>query len=314
VYIKKSPGFPQPQQTIIINVTIADVTNLNSWEMKISFDSRILNCEGIIIPSDNIFRGYSTFNHSEIKNDEGIVRIFCATDAGYAASGSGTLCQIRFTCLDFGATNLHFVDPSLPGGCYLHDPSIPAVEIPFDAVDKVIEVVPSNSQVFHFTHTQGSTTYYINVIANKTATTFSHNYAFKEMSFNLTGTQSTIGFCLVEIPKALLNNTVLALINDSPYRMFSQSFNTLPENSTYCIPSFPYTQTRNSVKIKIRLTIPGDLTGDRTTDISDVALAAFGFGVGPGHPRWYDAADINFDNFIDITDIAAVAFYFGESM
>ncbi len=57
----------------------------------------------------------------------------------------------------------------------------------------------------------------------------------------------------------------------------------------------------------------GDVNGDSTIDIRDMAEAAIGFGSYPGHPRWNPAADVNQDRRIGIADIALIAKSFGTT-
>jgi hypothetical protein len=312
VYITQQYELLQPAQTCTINVTIANITNLNAWQIKLSFNPKILNCQAVYIPDDNIFRGYTTWNHSEVDNTIGYVKIFCAIQGTDSVAGSGTMCQIEFKCLTLGVSGLNFVDVNSFYGCYLQDPAY--TFIPFEAIDGRIKVVPYNSQVYPFTVIQGGQIYYVNVITNLTATSLQYNEALMEMSFDITGTLYNIGFSVVEIPKKLLNNTLLILIDDNPHRIFSQSFLTLAENTTHSFPFFKHNQTQNTLKIKVRQTVPGDITGDRVTDISDVAFAAWSYGSTPAEPRWCSVADINDDEMIEITDVSFIAFYYGNSM
>lgn len=63
-------------------------------------------------------------------------------------------------------------------------------------------------------------------------------------------------------------------------------------------------------KIKVRMF--GDIDGDDTIDIRDVAAAAKAFGSYPEHSKWNPAMDLNMDNKIDIRDIVIVAANFGK--
>ncbi len=57
----------------------------------------------------------------------------------------------------------------------------------------------------------------------------------------------------------------------------------------------------------------GDLNGDRTVDIFDLAMVAAAFNSTPESPNWNQDADVNDDRNIDIFDLTVVALRFGES-
>jgi len=63
----------------------------------------------------------------------------------------------------------------------------------------------------------------------------------------------------------------------------------------------------------VKIKIPGDINGDGTVDIKDIAIVAIAFGSFPGHPRWNPQADLYKDGKIDIRDIAIVARNFGKT-
>jgi len=67
--------------------------------------------------------------------------------------------------------------------------------------------------------------------------------------------------------------------------------------------------TDGHVKIKI----PGDINGDSTVDIKDIAIVALAFGSYLGHGKWNPEADLYKDDKIDIRDIAIVASNFGKT-
>lgn len=78
--------------------------------------------------------------------------------------------------------------------------------------------------------------------------------------------------------------------------------------------------TTNNVFVDgvLKIRIVGDINGDGTVDITDVATAAKAFGSKPGNPRWNPDADITGnkylvpDGVVDIMDIALIAKNFGK--
>ena len=55
----------------------------------------------------------------------------------------------------------------------------------------------------------------------------------------------------------------------------------------------------------------GDLNGDWTVNISDIAIVASAFAALPGGHRWNPIADVNNDGTVNIVDLTIVARVFG---
>lgn len=56
----------------------------------------------------------------------------------------------------------------------------------------------------------------------------------------------------------------------------------------------------------------GDVNGDGSVDIKDLAIIGQAFGANPGEAKWKPEADVNLDNTIDIRDMAITAKNFGK--
>jgi len=115
-------------QSLTVNITIQDVTDLCSWQMMLSYNPHILNCTDVFIPDDNIFSGYSTTFGLEIDNANGSLVIFNGIWATTGVDGSGKLCSITFQALTPGISAFSF----LSGG-YLRDSENDP--IPFELID-----------------------------------------------------------------------------------------------------------------------------------------------------------------------------------
>jgi hypothetical protein len=308
-----------PRQTVQLlneifnlNVTVSDVTNLNAWQITISFNPEILNCTNISIPSDNIFAGYNTFNATAVNNTIGKVTVFCALEGTAGINGSGKLVTIKFKGKNIGVSSLNFLNlmQIQLDGTYLQDPNYNI--IPSQFTIGITEIVSSDFQLNLFDVTQNANVFKVGIRTNSTITNFQFNQTFKELNFNATGSTGTGGCSIVTIPKALFNDTLLVLLDGTPTQIFISSLKTLPENSTHCFTYFNYTHsTRN---IKIRRTLPGDLTGDRKVDVKDVALVAKAFGSAPGWSRWNPLADLDHNYKIDVKDVAFVAKNYGKTL
>lgn len=63
----------------------------------------------------------------------------------------------------------------------------------------------------------------------------------------------------------------------------------------------------------INIAVSGDLNGDGSIDIYDIAIVAVTFGSTPVDANWNPNADVNDDGIVDIFDIVVVALHFGET-
>ena len=283
-------------QSFTLNTSITNVTSLNAWQLYLLFNPAILNCTGISIPSDSIFAPYVIDIFMTIfNNTAGYIRAFCGLNGTMGASGSGTLCQIGFTCKTPGTAILSIADKmQAPMGSYLQDPNYNL--IPFDTVDGVIEVSSPGFQRNTFNVTQNSTVYPVIVLSNSSITSFSYNDTLKTMKFDASGPAGTTGLTIVTVSKQLLDGTFAVLVNDTAIS------NALTGNQTHNFISFAY--THSTEHIKILLTVEGDVNGDRTVDMLDISMVIDAFMTAPGDTRWNPLADINKDNVVDMLDIS----------
>jgi len=283
-------------QSITLNISVTNVTNLNAWQLYILFNPAILNCTGVSIPSDNIFASYAIDIFMTIfNNTAGYVRAFCGLNGTMAVSGSGTLCQITFMCKAPGIAVLSIADKmQAPMGSYLQDPNYNL--IPFDTIDGVIEVSGQGFQRNVFNVTQNSTTYPVIVLSNSSITSFNYNYTLKTMRFDASGSAGTTGLTFVTVSKQLLDGIIAVLVNDTAIS------NALVANQTHNFISFAY--THSTQHIKILLTIQGDVNGDRMVDMLDISIIIDAFMTSPNDAKWNPLADINKDNVVDMLDIS----------
>jgi len=101
-------------ETFTVNVTISNVTDLYTWQIKLSFDPTILNCTGAWYPSDNVLAGKETVTVNPVINEtEGYVLYGCCLlgVAQETFNGNGTLCQIQFKAVSPGNSSLEFSGP-----------------------------------------------------------------------------------------------------------------------------------------------------------------------------------------------------------
>lgn len=301
-----------PSQLFSTDVTVTSVTGLNSWQVVLSFDYNSLTCTDAFVPSDNIFAGQAYFAPTPIiDNTHGRITIFCSLEGeGASASGTGKLCTLSFQSISIGASSLTFINvmKKAINGTYLLDPD--GVMIPFGADNGAVEIVAPSFQPNAFTVIKNAQSYYVTIWTNSTIDSFYYDDGYKELGFNATGPTGTGGVCIVEIPKDLLDGSLIALVDNIGVSAFSPTIGTLPENGTCSFTYFAFSHSTKNVKI--RLTITADLNGDRRVDISDVARVSAGYGTLPDYPKWNPVADIDHNLKVDIRDLAIVSANFGH--
>jgi hypothetical protein len=132
------------------------------------------------------------------------------------------------------------------------------------------------------------------------------------LRFNVTGTTGTKGAVIVEIDKHVLNGSLITLLSNVALTTSSPTLGTLPQNGTYCFPYFNFTYNASTKNIKIRLTVTGDLNGDRRVDVIDLAIESRAYGTVPGMSKWNPVADVDRNLKVDVKDLAIVSRSFGS--
>jgi hypothetical protein len=64
----------------------------------------------------------------------------------------------------------------------------------------------------------------------------------------------------------------------------------------------------------VRVTIPGDLNGDGTVDLTDFGILQRAWGSSPGMSNWDPRADINGDGVVDLSDFGVMQMNWGTSL
>ncbi len=148
--------------------------------------------------------------------------------------------------------------------------------------------------------------YPVRINCSSTVASFNFDASLRQMSFNVTGPPSSLGFCSVTIPKALLSGDFAVFVDDELVTC------TQAENATHTFTYFTYAHSTG--KVRILVPIPGDLNVDGDVDIFDIVLAASSYGVTPDDPNWNPLADLAPPwEIINIYDIVTLASYYEKS-
>jgi hypothetical protein len=307
IYVAPKNSYPAIGGSFNVTIRIDNVTNLNAWQIGLTFNPIVLECTGVFIPVNNLFAGYATINPlPAIDNTIGQVVKFLAIESPtIGINGSGNLVLIQFQSKAAGYSALNFTPNHFgtPYGTYLQDNSAQPKSIPFDSIGGLVEAGSPTV----FTATKGGQQYNVTIFSNSTqVTAFNFNETTSEIAFNVTGPSGTVGSACAAIPQRLLNGTFSLVIVDG----FAAVSSTLDRNSTYIFVYFAY--EHSTKRITILVSGSGDINGDRIVDIDDVIIVALAYGSQLGDVRWNPKADLQIDGIIDIDDVILVAIHYGE--
>lgn len=256
LYVDPSSSYAPVGESFSINISIFDVTKLHSWRFDLEWDANLLEVpddpttngtvegitEGSFLNQNNTFL---TVSVSKMKN-ENTLSATCAlkgVDPYDAPSGSGTLATVTFLVKAEGECPLHFNFTRLLK--YEGIPPDLIVEIPHISEDgyfdnrmpfKVFDVVWENIH------------YRVSTLSNSTVAHLVFNQTLGQISFNVTGSSGTVGYCNVTIPNTLLWGDFTVLVNgEAPL--------TLTPNSNATHDSFYFTfQFKSNSKVQITAT------------------------------------------------------------
>jgi len=132
------PGTP-----LTFFIKVGNILDLFAWQIKLYFNPAVLNWTGASYPPGHVFDGKPFAGVIPVQGTdiEGTYILFFATLQGAAATfnGNGTLCQIDFTVIGRGVSNLHFSRP-LGGDTFLWDHNLN--DITFEALDGYVNNKP----------------------------------------------------------------------------------------------------------------------------------------------------------------------------
>jgi hypothetical protein len=122
--------------TLAVTVAVENVTDMYAWQVCTFFDSTVLQCTGVSLPSNNVFCNSVTvsgfvndYNATEfpsvplqrVMNDKGwVLTMDCLLGANQTTfNGSGVLCQMEFKAVSPGSTILKAWADSAPFSTYI---------------------------------------------------------------------------------------------------------------------------------------------------------------------------------------------------
>jgi hypothetical protein len=294
----------QPAETVQLNMSIADVFNLTSWEMKVYYNSTILNATQIVEGPFLSTIGATTFQIYQFTDNynstHGRIWANCSLNAKTSGkNGAGTLATIAFKAkASKGNTLVYLSDTRLA------DNSTPPAYIQHTTVNGLVYI-----GVHDITITD---VHPYNIIVGEKSklpiyVTVKNNGHYAE-TFNVS---IYINTTLVQTKNLISLQTGQSTPSDFNLTWDTTGFAiyndyTISANVTQ-VPQETDTADNTFADGAITLVIRGDINSDQIVDIFDAVLLVGAAGSQPGHPKWNSACDLNHDTVIDLFDAVLLA-------
>ena len=304
LYVEPQLTTIKPLRTFEINISIANVTDLEGWEFKLYYPNSLLNATEIKEGPFLKTAGGTFFMVKEFTDNynetHGRIWAACVLEGqGPGTSGAGTLEMITFKAKLNGTAILHLaetdlIDSEMPPNHISHvtadgDVKILSVDISIlnAETSKTIAGQGFPVDVSVTVKNQGETieTFNLTLYANTTA--------INQTQITLTsGTSTTITLTWNTTTFEKGNYTISVYVWPVPGEI-DKTDNTYTDGVVY-------------------LGIPGDVNGDGWVDVMDLLEMAFAYGSYPGHPSYDPNLDIDGNEFIDVMDLLIAAMNYGQ--
>jgi hypothetical protein len=295
-----------PNEPFSLNLTIANVTDLYGWEVKIYYPRTIIEYNDAI--EDGFLRSAGdTFWVSPVADNNyntthGRVLLACSLMGMVAGtSGFGVLSTVSFRAVGGGLATLHLADTKLADSHVpVHNPIV------HTAADGAVDVATFHNIVITQVQSMKTATgsgYSMNVsvtLANWGTSTETFNVTIYANGTFATRKQFTLEQAS-EITSAIVwntngwgfgNRTILAAADIVPGETIT-SDNTLADGW-------------------VVVTIPGDIDGNFKVNLSDLVLLAQAYGSRLSEPRYRINADIDNNAVVGLSDLVALAQHYGQ--
>lgn len=276
-----------PGQRFSVNVTVSNITDLKSYELKLSFNTIMLDVVAVaFLPEANLPIGNFAVN-----DPAGILQMSCTYDgSAISTTAPVALTTITFKIMARGSSPLHLYDTVLrdsDGDPIPHTTEDGLVQIIRHDV-AILEVMPSTYETY-----QGLVVIVKVVAANlgDAPENFTISAYYNSTVF---GT-----FDVINLPAG--SNTTKFFIWDTSSVAAGYSYTIKAEASA--VPS--EADLSNNVKVdgSVKVKLIGDVNNDNIVDLNDLIAWDVAYGsTSPLDPNWNPQADINEDGKVDSAD------------
>lgn len=289
-----------PPKTFDINITIDDIEDLYSFEFKLTYNTQVLTCYGLILNKD--MNGYYPTSKFTVDDGNGYAWIsatFKPPASPITTFTPRTLVTLKFQVEALGVSHLNLTGTRLSdseGNPIPHEVRN-GIFITLIRDVAVINVTTSVNMVY-----QGWPVEIFVTVTNKgdIAETFNVTAYYDDIPV---GTALVTNLSPDDITTVKIT---WVTTNVQPCRNYTISAYAWP------VPYEMSLEDNRFVDGKVKIKMMGDINGDGIIDYVDVGAIARAFGATPSSKRWDPNCDLNRDGVIDMMDMHAVASRFGK--
>jgi parallel beta-helix repeat protein len=284
---------PKIGETFTVNITIANVTDLYTWQAGMTFNPNVL--EALSIAEGEFLKraGVPTlWTPGTINNPLGTISYSACsvTGATPGVTGSGQLMSVTFRVKGSGNSTLHITD------VLLLDHNLVSIT-PVTIVDGHVEIHVQDIAILSVT--TSATEAYPTWIVPFNVTVVVENQGTRTETFDVTVYANTLVIETKSVTLAagatttLVYNWNLASVAEDTYTIRAEATILYGE-----VDTADNTKTDGTVKIKH----PGDANDDSVLNAYDLGILAKAWGTSVGEPLYDARADFNGDETIDTLD------------
>ena len=295
-----------PNQTFIINITIAEVENLYGYEFKLGYNTSVLDCINITV---HAIQNETNFTSEHTMDDAAgtawVNVTYFPPAEPITTFPPADVVSITLQVTTMGESVLDLYDTNLVdqlGELIQHDVSDGYFRNLAMRDLAIVDVIPSRTQAYEkfrgiefiiditvivrnggdMTETFDLSTYYNDTLIGTQSVTDLDSNTNATLAFHWNTTDLPL----------YVNYTIEAYAHEVPGEIST-------DNNLYIVGP-------------VVVSMFGDTNRDEKVDIQDVAEAAKAFGSYIGHRRWNPNSDLNNDDVISVIDIVLIALNFGR--
>jgi ABC-type transport system substrate-binding protein len=284
---------PRIDETFDLNITVAGVTDLYTWQAGLTFNPSVL--EAVSVAEGEFLKGSGVptlWTPGSIDNTLGIIHYSACsvTGANPGVDGSGQLMSITFRVKNAGDSTLHITD------VLLLDSSLTSIE-PVDTIDGYVKIFEEDIAVLSVVTSASEA--YPSWTVPMNVTVIVENQGTKAETFDVTAYANTITIETKHVTLDPSTNTTL---------VFNWNLASAPE-STYTIKAeasvlYGEIDTADNIIVNgtVRIKHPGDANGDDTLNAHDLGILANAWLTQAGDAHYDARADFNGDRMINTID------------
>jgi len=269
-----------------INITVANITDLKGYELKLSFNTVILDVVGIsFLPEENLPVG-----NCAVDDSSGVVWLNVTYDGSPITTDNPvTLASLTFKMMDSGQSPLHLYDTELVDSS--------GIPVTHDTADGMVLILRHDIAIVEVSLSTNET--YVGRVVNVTVITKNDGDVTENFTVNIYHNDTLFRTFNVTNLAPSENTTIIVSWNTSDV---ATGYSYIIKADASIIPHEVNITNNVFVDGEIKIKIIGDVSGDNTVDINDLIAWDMAWGSREGEPNWNLQADINGDDVVDNND------------